>query len=332
MDPSLREKAIYTAGVHTQVLDGIFERPAIAELPVMGASASVDVESPSSSVLLEQFADRYTRAIEASGLTDALAAKEALVPTDVEDLVLRLSHSASMEYVSLAESWSALQRRISDGESLSLANAFPLHSELVYAERLISPAVAAGEVVEAARAAELGWEDTGVQEMIDELEERASCHDPGGQLREVLEATETTDVDEMFRLDTEMRATLPAYGFARDAVLCAVAGADDDNSLFLEGLAIADSSDILMLFGHEQPPATVDVPPSHRLRIIAKLDEDGRVEHGVELSDGEQILPSRRYLLSDASPECGGRAATLRWTGTRSERSGLAGWMMDAWS
>ena len=298
VDPSLRAKAIYTAGVHTQVLEGIFERPAVADLPVMGASASVEVENPSSSALLERFADRYNAAIERSGLTDAWAAKEALIPTDVEDLVLGLSRPASMEYVSLAASWSALQNRVRDGESLSFTNASALHSEFAYAERVISPAVAAGRAVERAQTAELGWQDAGVQEMIDELTQQASCDDPGEGLREVLEMTGTTGLDEMLRLDAEIRATLPAYGLAMDAVLCAVESADDENALFLEGLAIVDSSDILLLFGYEQPLDTMVAPSPHRLRIIAKLNEDGRIEHGVELSDGEQILPSRRYLSS----------------------------------
>lgn len=295
-------KAVYTAGVHTQVLDGIFQRPAVAELPATGASAQVDVESPSSSALLKQFADRYTGAIEASGLTDVLAAKEALNPMDVEDLVLGLSQLASSEYVSLAESWSALQEATNDGESLSFVEAFALHSELSYAERVISPSVAAGNIVDAARAAESGWQDAGVREMIDELAEQASCNNPGKGLREVLDVTGTTDFDEMLRLDAEMRVVLPAYGSARDAVLCAVAGADDDNSLFLEGLAIDDSSEILQMFGYEQPPAALVAPPPYRLRIIAKQNEDGRIEHGVELSDGEQILPSSRYLSSNATP------------------------------
>lgn len=61
----------------------------------------------------------------------------------------------------------------------------------------------------------------------------------GGRYRaragEVLKAAGTTDLDDMITLDAEMRATLPAYGLAMDAVLCAVAGADDDNSLFLSG-------------------------------------------------------------------------------------------------
>ena len=125
---------------------------------------------------------------------------------------------------------------------------------------------------------------------------------PEKGLREVLDVTGTTDFDEMLRLDAEMRVVLPAYGSARDAVLCAVAGADDDNSLFLEGLAIDDSSEILQMFGYEQPPTALVAPPPYRLRIIAKQNEDGRIEHGVELSDGEQILPSSRYLSSNATP------------------------------
>ena len=236
VEASLRAKAIYTAGVHTQVLEGIFERPAIVNLSVTGTSASAGVENPSSTALLEQFTDQYTGAITASGLPDVLAAKEALNPTTIEDVVLGLSRSASLEYVSLAASWSVLQDRINDDDPLSFESAFSLHSELAYAERVISPAVAAGRAVEEARAAELGWQDTAVQEMLDDLSRQASCRNPGSGLREVLEEMETTDLDEMLRLDTEMRAALPAYGFAKDAVLCAVAGADNHNTLFLAGL------------------------------------------------------------------------------------------------
>ena len=40
--------------------------------------------------------------------------------------------------------------------------------------------------------------------------------------------------------------------------------------------------------------------PAHRLRIIARLGEDGRVELGAELAGGEQVLPSVRYLPADS--------------------------------
>ncbi len=301
VDPSLRARAIYAAGIHTQVLDGIFESPRIAGLPTTGTAAPVVLENPSSSALLEQFADRYRDALEASDLATAWIAKEVLVPADVEDLVLGLSRSTSEQYVSLAASWSALQDRVNDGEPLSFTDAFALHSQFAYAERVISPAVAAGGIVEEARAAELGWEDAGVRGMIDDLSQRAACDDPSDGLRQVLELTGTANPRALVNLDAEMRATIPAYGPAMDAALCAVANADDENSLFLEGLSIADSDDILTLFGYDQPqaatvePPPVD-PPPHRMRIIARLNEDGAFEYGVELSGGERILPIRRYL------------------------------------
>ncbi len=303
VDASVRARAIYAAGVRTQVLDGIFERPEVAELAVTGPSAPVGVESPSSSALLEQLADRYTDAIGASGLPGALSAQEALSPTAIEDLLLGLARSASAQYVSLAASWSALEERVEDGESLSFAEAFALHSEFAYAERVIAPAAEAGEIAAAARAADSRWQDDGVQEMLAALERRASCDDPGEALLAVLEERGVTDLDELVRLDAEMRVALPAYGLARDAALCTVAGADGDNSLFLEGLKIDDSDEILRLFGQEEPEAEPAAPPPpQRLRIVARLHEDGRIEHGVELADGGQILPSKRYLSSGAAP------------------------------
>ena len=297
VDDTLRAKAIFAAGVRSHLLDGLFERPEIAALPVTGTSAPAEVEDPTSSALLARFADRYTSEIESSGLPGALAAQEALSPTAIEDLILGTAGSASAEYVALAASWSALQESVDGGESLSFSEAFALYSELAYAERVVSPIAEAGRVVEAARAAGSGWQDAGVQELVDELAQRTTCR-PGSGLREVLSDSE--DLDAMLRLDAEMRAALPAYGPAVDAVLCAVAGADGDNSLFLEGLGIDDSSEILELFGHEQPSVTPAPEPPHRLRIIARLNEDGRIEHGVELSNGEQVFPTRRHLAADA--------------------------------
>ena len=298
VEDTVRAKAIFAAGVRSQLLEGLFERPGIAGLSVTGTSTPVDVASPTSSTLLARFADRYTGEIDASGLPGALAAQEALSPVAIEDLVLGTAGSASAEYVALAASWRALQESVDGGESLSFAEAFALYSQLAYAERVVSPIAEAGRVVEAARAAESGWQDAGVQEMVDELARRTTCRDPGRGLREVL--AEAEDLDAMLRLDAEMRDALPVYGPAVDAVLCAVAGADGDNSLFLEGLAIDDSSEILELFGHEQPLATVAPESPHRLRIIARLNEDGRIEHGVELRGGEQVFPTRRHLSADA--------------------------------
>ncbi len=298
VEDTLRAKAIFAAGVRSHLLDGLFERPDIATLPVTGTSMPAEVASPTSSALLARFAERYTGEIDASGLSGALAAQEALSPTAIEDLILGTAGSASAEYVALAASWSALQESVGGGESLSFSEAFALYSQLAYAERVVSPIAEAGRVVEAARAAESGWQDAGVQEMVDELAQRTTCRNPGSGLREVL--AESEDLDAMLRLDAEMRAALPGYGPAVDAVLCAVADADYDNSLFLEGLGIDDSPEILELFGHEQTSVTPAPEPPHRLRIIARLNEDGRIEHGVELSNGERVFPTRRHLSPNA--------------------------------
>ena len=58
--------------------------------------------------------------------------------------MLDLARSASAQFVWLRTAWIALDGRISGGESLSVENALRIHSELAYAERVISPAVEAG--------------------------------------------------------------------------------------------------------------------------------------------------------------------------------------------
>ena len=163
VDDAVRAKAIYAAGVRTQVLDGIFERPAIAALPTTAEPEQVDVASPSSSTLLKAFTSQYASAVGASGLIESLAAGETISPIVVEDMTLSTSQTGSARYASLAASWKALQERIEGGEALSFEDAFSLQSQLAYAERIIATAVTAGEIVEAARDATLRWQDPEVQ-------------------------------------------------------------------------------------------------------------------------------------------------------------------------
>ena len=293
---SVRAKAIYAAGVQSQVLDGIFEQPAIAGLSRDGESTPAEVEGASTSALSAMFAEQYSSQVATHGLAEALAGAEALIPSVVEDAVLGISQEASQQYATLAGSWSALQERTGDRGALSFEEAFEVHSQYAYAERVISPAVAAGEIVAAARAADLGWDDPTVVAMIGSLEGRTFCGDTEAYLQDALEEAEAADADELVRLAAEMRVASPVFGLAMDAVLCAVAEADGDNSLFLRGLAIAGSSEIQELFGFDLPSVTPTEPPTHQLRIIARLVEGGLVEYGVELASGWQILPRQRFV------------------------------------
>lgn len=228
LEDGLQAKAVYTAGVLTRVLDGIFQRPAIAGLSVdAGLSVEDEVEpgavtvaSPSSSALRKLFADQYANAIAASGLAEGVAAGEVIDPMDVEEMLLGAADTASAQYASLAASWTALQERVEGGERLSFAEALALQSQIAYAESVISPAVTAGEIVQASRDADLGWEDPEVEAMAGGLAEQASCGDGAAALGDALRTAGVADVDGMLALDAELRPVLPVYGLANDGALC----------------------------------------------------------------------------------------------------------------
>ncbi len=301
-DPALRERAIYAAGVRTQLLDGIFERPAIAALPATADPAEISIANASSSTLRKAFTEQYANAVAVSGLTDVLARGEAINPVAVEDLILRVAESAAAQYASLAASWSAIQERITGGEALSFTDAFALQTELAYAERILSSAITAGEIVAAARGAEGGWQAPTVQGMAAVLARQAACGGGSEALRSALEATDAEGVDGLLALDAELRTALPIHGLATDSALCAAAEADAATGQFLQRLALAGTA-VHQLLVPEPPelPEPRAAPTPHQLRITARLLADGQIELGVELADGEQILPLARLLLTDVT-------------------------------
>ena len=299
VDVETQEKAQYAAGVRTQLLNGIFERPAIAALPESAEPAAVAVANPSSTALRRAFFERLSTAVGASGLPETMASGEAISPIAVEELVLDMSEGASAEYASLAASWRALLERLDSGEALSFEEAVAAQSQLAYAENVIAPAVEAGVIVTAARAAELGWDDPEVQAI---LSGQPSCHTGEDALRDPLELAGIEDVDGLLALDTEMRAAQFVYGVLVDNTLCETANIDAANLRFLERLNLDHSEQRLGLSeptSLPEPDPEPEPAPPHELRIMARLGDDGRIEHGVELFSGFQILPTRRFLPAD---------------------------------
>ena len=217
VDPDLRDKAIYASGVRLQTLDGIFDRPTIASLPVTSMQVPYSLASPSSNTLLKAFGNHYSDAVDETGLAEALSAGEAISPIAMEALTLNLAEAASAHYASLASSWSMLQQWIEGGERLSFTEAFALQSKIAYAESIISPAVTAGKIIRAARAADMGWEDPGVQEMVDSLSAEATCRNAGTALHSVLQSAGVADVDGLLAQDVEVHTALPVHGMAIDA-------------------------------------------------------------------------------------------------------------------
>ncbi len=299
LEAGIAARATYAAAVRALVLEGLFERAAIAPLPEPAEPAPVSLSSASSSALLDSFAGRYVAAIHAQGLVESFTGGEAINPLAIEDLTLDLAGTASAQYAYLASSWRALAGAVAGGGALSFAEARALQVELAYAERVLAPAITAGEIVTAARAAEAGWESPAVAARLRALARQRSCdvNAPRG----VLEAAAVADIAAFVELHRELHAALPVHALAVDAALCGAAGVDASNASFLRRLGIVDAD--LARLDAPRPPAPAEPPPPEplSLRIIARAADDGRVEHGIELASGERILPRQRYLATGAA-------------------------------
>ena len=299
IDEATRAKAVYVAGVRTQLLDGVFERPALAALDGAVESSATPVVAlpadPSSASLLETFGVAYAALVGPSEPAASVAAGGAINPVAAEELLLTSASRASGRFASLAPSWSALLERIEEGGALGLGEALSFQSELAYAETVLAPVATAGKIVAAAREAATGWDDPAVRAMIAEL---GSCRGGGADLADALGAAEQAAA-EMVIVDVEMRAVLPVWGPTVDSILCAAEAADAANARFLERLALEDSEELRELLISEEP-ADEPEPPTYHLRVIARLGDDGRIEFGAELVSGLEILPDVRYLRADA--------------------------------
>ena len=293
VDPQVRQKAIYTAGVLTQLLDGVFERTAIAALPAEALPAPIDLADPSSSTLRHAFLHRYLAEAGTSELAEALAARQALNPITIEDRALDAAGEASSHYAAMAASWRDLLERIESGEALSFEEALTVQSQVNYAESVAAPLIAAGEIVEAARAADQGWEDREVRAM---MADQANCRLGEDALRDALESADTYGVEGLLALDAEMRSIRPVHGLAVDGALCAIAAAGGTNFRFLQRLSIGHSPDLREQLGLVPSTEEPSTPEPHRLRIIARAVDHGRLEFGVEFTGGEQVLPPERLL------------------------------------
>lgn len=292
-------KATYTAAVAATVLDGIFERPGLEGLTASDEPAAIDVANASSSTLLRLFAEEYERLIAKSGLDGPLSRGEAVNPVAVEDFVLMVGDKAARQYASLAASWSALEEGVAGGEALSFEEAFALQAEVAYAERILAPVATAATVVRAARVAEGGWQNGVVAAMARQLAFEGACG-ADTSFDALVRASEGL---ERFRaLDAELRAALPIFGYGVGTALCGANLVDNDNARFLARLGI-ENAELSALNAPDVPvaePVELPPPPPYELRLIARLAEDGRIEHGVELPAGAQILPVQRFLPADA--------------------------------
>ena len=297
VDPQVRFQAVYTAGVQTQLLDGVFERPALLGLSEDSDPEPVNVTNPSSSSLISAFGQQYAALLSASGIIDGWRAREAINPTAIEELWLDAAGAASSHYASMAADWRSLLDRAEGQPELSFQDAATVHSQVAYAESIVAPAVAAGDIITAARSADAGWEDPGVWTM---MARQSGCSPGEDALREALEAAGAANIDELVALDSYLRLARPVHGLAVDRTLCAAAAGDAALRRFLQRLSLDGSAELREMLGLT-PPEPATTPEPHRLQIVVRLADDGRFEYGVELAGGERILPPNRFLPAGAA-------------------------------
>ena len=296
----VREKAIYAAGVKLQLLDYIFDRPAIASLSITAEPSSFELESPTTGAVFGAIAEQYVSALDTFGLTESLAEGVAVNPVIVESLVLSAAKTASARYAGMADSWSDLLERTEGGDTLSFEEAFEVQSQLAYAESIVPPLVTAGEIVQAARDAELGWDDGDVVSMLADLRVQGACRADLSALSDALEDIGVSEFDALVAQDEEIRTAMPVFGALVDSAICGAGDVDDATNLFLQRYALSRSDVIGGLLEPEPEIVLEPVIEAQDLRIIARLRDDGRIEHGVELSNGEQVLPSARSVPAGA--------------------------------
>ena len=296
-------QAIYAAGVRRLILDDLFARETVVDLEESTAGslsgapdADLSALTPQSGSSVARFTDRYLAAIEESGLAAASAARFMFDPGAVERLMLGNADDARREYATLANGWRQLRSRVGAGGAITYAEALALHSQLRYAESVLDSEIRAGELVAAARADESGWDSESVRTQIAEFAAEATCRGTPGRFSSAITAAAPEMAAARLTLDSQLRVALPLFGTASDHALCATTTIDGANGRFINLLGI-DSFDPSQLPGYQYAPADSKSEPGlHSLRILTRLNSDGRIEHAVELANGNIILPERRFL------------------------------------
>ena len=229
------------AGVRTQLLDGVFERAALAGLAGADEPLATPVVAlpadPSSGSILETFGAAYAALVGSSEPAGAVAAGEAINPVTAEELVLAVAARASGRFASLE---ALLERAAGEaggrrGAELRRGVVLPFRAGLRR-----GGGCAGGDGGEHRRSGPRGRDGLGRSgRSLRDRRVGVLRWRRGRSRRRPRRGRPGHGVDELVALDTELRAVLPVWGPTVDGILCAAAAADAANYAdFLERLAL----------------------------------------------------------------------------------------------
>ena len=296
LDPEIRSRAIYAAGVRTQVLDdfssALESLSATAEslfalvprggLPISEAPAA---SAPTLDAVVEALNAAHNEVLDWAGFEpQQFQSAEA-----AEEIVLRAGRAAARRIEQFTRDWGRLtdpDRAITSSEALNA------HSQFVFAARVDTPQVEAAVLVMIKRDAEQGWNDPNVAAALEAFADEIDCGADG----------------ELSFSDDALRELSPVYGFMLDQAYCGAVSGDKDHNLLLTGLDLSVNPMIPVPEVVDEP---VPAPSVAASRLLARVRENGQVEFGVDLTNGERALPVQRLLPVDAAEDVWLRTAPI---------------------
>ncbi|MXV80819.1 MAG: hypothetical protein F4X58_08065 [Chloroflexi bacterium] len=282
LDPEIEARAIYAAGVRTQVLadfsaviesldaraQSLFSRVGRGGLPLSELDGPA---APTMDALVQLLAAAHRETLGNAGFDP-----QQFQSADVaEEIVVLAGRAAAARIDGFVRAWgqTTAERRVITAEE-----ALQVHAELAAAQGIDAHLVAAAELVLMKREAEGGWSDPEVEAGLEEFGEGIDCR---------------ADDSALDLGDEALRAQSTIYDLMLDRAFCGAATAGTDHDLFLTGLGLDANPAIPQPEVSEEPVAAPVVTVT---RLLARVLADGQVEFAADLSNGERTLPSQRQL------------------------------------
>lgn len=289
LDPEIEARAIYAAGVRTQVLadfstvleslhdraQSLFSRTGRGGLPL---SELDDPSAPTMDALIQMLAAAHRETLNHAGFDP----QQFQSADAAEEIVVLAGRAAAARIDGFVRAW---EQTTAEGRVITPEEALQVHAELAAAQRIDSHLVAAAELVLMKREAAGGWSDPVVEAKLEEVGEGIECR---------------ADDSALDLGDEALRAQSPIYDLMLDRAFCGAANAGNDHDLLLTGLGLDANPAIPEPEASEEPPAA---PVITVTRLLARVLADGQVEFAADLSNGERALPSRRQLPVDVTAD-----------------------------
>ncbi len=301
VDEETSERAIYAAGVRTQVLndfdatsaalgsaaESLFGKIGRGGLPLSNVKAPA---APMLEALVETLNAAHSETLHHVGFDTShfLGAETA------EAIVVRAGRAAARRIEQFVDTWSALT---DEDRVISSSEALQIQSQLAFAKHVDARLVEASELVLMAREADAGWDDPVVAQARVAYARGIDC---------------APDASALAFGDDVLRFTSLIYEHMLDRAYCGALAAGDEHSHLLTGLALSRNPEIPEAEVAEQPAPEPQIAAS---RLLARVLADGRIEFAVDLNNGVRVEPAQRKLPATSAIDVWLRTSPVAYEG-----------------